>query len=208
MFISFEGIDGCGKSTQVSILEQQLRSAGKEVLVLREPGATPLSEAIRGVLLNAAFHIEATAELLLFCASRRQLVETVIRPALEQGRVVICDRYADSSVAYQGYGRGIPLEQVRAANSLATGGLMPDLSFFLDISVAESLERAGKRSETALDRMERSGHDFFERVREGYSIIASEEPSRFIRIEGNQSIEVIASRIAESINKYDTVGEV
>lgn len=199
MFISFEGIDGCGKSTQVQLLEGVLRVKGYNVLVLREPGATPLSEAVRQVLLNSTFDIEATAELLLFCASRRQLVEHVIKPEIAQSTIVICDRYADSSTAYQGYGRGIPIETVHSANAIATGGLMPDITFYLDISVSESLARAGSRSESALDRMERAGTEFFERVRTGYQNI-SETESRFCVIDGTQTVQEIHGQIISAVD--------
>jgi len=198
MFISFEGIDGCGKSTQVTMLEGYLQQIGKSVLVLREPGATPLSEAVRSVLLTSTFDIEPTAELLLFCASRRQLVESVIKPQLQNGTVVICDRYADSSTAYQGYGRGISIDTVNSANAIATGGFMPDITFFLDISVTESLARAGSRSETALDRMERAGTEFFERVRKGYQHI-SETESRFCVIDGTQTVQEIHKQIISAV---------
>ncbi len=197
MFISFEGIDGCGKSTQVSLLERALVEAGHSVRVLREPGATPLSEAVRSVLLNSAFDIDSMSELLLFCAARRQLVETVIRPALDNGTIVICDRYADSSTAYQGYGRGLALDDVASANRLATGGLMPHCTFFLDISVTESLQRSAKRSGTSPDRMERSGDAFFERVRSGYQSIANSEDQRFLVLDGTQSIEFLHQSILD-----------
>ena len=197
MFISFEGIDGCGKSTQVRLLEEHFKAKGREVLVLREPGATPLSEAVRNVLLHTNVDIDPTAELLLFCASRRQLVQAVIRPALARNAVVICDRYLDSSTAYQGYGRGLPLSDVQEANRLATDSLLPELTFFLDISVDLSFERAALRSSDAPDRMERSGRDFFERVRQGYITLSEIEASRFKRIDGSRSIESIHDELRD-----------
>ncbi len=200
MFISFEGIDGCGKSTQVRLIEAELRKQGREVLVLREPGATPLSEAVRNVLLNASFDIDPMSELLLFCASRRQLVQSVIRPALSRGAVVICDRYLDSSTAYQGYGRHLPLTDVAEANRLATDGLVPDLTFYLDISVDLSFQRAATRSAEAPDRMERSGAEFFERVRKGYTTIHQEQPQRVRMLDGSLRVEEIHRRIVEMLS--------
>lgn len=201
MFISFEGIDGCGKSTQVRMLEQVMRAAGREVMVVREPGATPLSEAVRNVLLSADFAIDPMAELLLFCASRRQLVETVIRPALERGAIVICDRYADSSTAYQGYGRGLNVHDVSDANRLATEGLMPTVTFFLDITVEESYMRAAQRGDVAPDRMERSGSEFFERVRAGYQAMASRWSDRIVCIPGSLAVEDIHAHIMSEIHR-------
>ncbi len=195
MFISFEGIDGCGKSTQVRLLEQYLQGQGHEVVVLREPGATPLSESIRTVLLDTKVDIDPMAELLLFCASRRQLVQQVIRPALERSAVVICDRYLDSSTAYQGYGRGLVLEDVAQANALATGGLLPAITFFLDISVELSYMRAAHRQGSHQDRMEQSGREFFSRVRIGYQNISAQDPSRVYTIDGSLSIEDIRDQI-------------
>lgn len=194
MFISFEGIDGSGKSTQIELLTSWFQGQGKTVSVLREPGATPLSEAVRSVLLTSTFDIEPMAELLLFCASRRQLVENVIRPSLEQGTIVLCDRYADSSVAYQGYGRGLPLGDVHTANTLATGNLFPDITFFIDIPVDESLRRARTRNSTSYDRMERAGVEFFERVRRGYNTIAEQE-SRFYVLDGTLSVQELHHQI-------------
>ena len=199
MFISFEGIDGCGKSTQVKLLEKALRERNYDVLVLREPGATPLSEAVRNVLLSSNFEIDPTAELLLFCASRKQLTNYVILPALEKHTVVLCDRYADSSVAYQGYGRGISLDDVHAANLLATGGLKPVLTFFPDITVEESYIRAQRRKNFNPDRMERSGHEFFERVRNGYLEMSAIESERFRRLDGQRSIEELHCIIVEEV---------
>ncbi|MBL7998950.1 MAG: dTMP kinase [Candidatus Kapabacteria bacterium] len=201
MFISFEGIDGSGKSTQVDVVAEWLHSMGREVLVVREPGATPLSEAVRGILLDAPYSIDPTAELLLFCASRRQLVETVIRPSLAAGTIVLCDRYADSSTAYQGFGRGIPLELVEQANMLATGGLQPDRTFYIDISIEESQRRAQRRGEQRLDRMESAGAEFYDRVRTGYHAIAIHN-ERFVRLDGTEPIQGIFEKIKDTIRQY------
>ncbi len=200
MFISFEGIDGCGKSTQVRLLEDSMKAQGKSVLVLREPGATPLSEAVRNVLLHSNVDIDPLAELLLFCASRRQLVESVIRPALAAGHVVICDRYLDSSTAYQGYGRGLKLSDVEQANRLATDSLLPDITFFLDISVELSFERAARRSATAPDRMERSGKEFFDRVRSGYLHLCESSEGRVRRLDGGNSIDALHTEIRQLLS--------
>lgn len=191
MFITFEGIDGSGKTTQITLLESWLRGKGMGVVSLREPGGTALSESVRGVLLSAKHDIVSRAELLLFEAARAQLVETVIRPAINRGEVVICDRFADSSTAYQGFGRGLPVEEVQQCNNIATGGLLPTITFFLDVSVEISLARASGRQTSAPDRMEKSGLEFFERVRNGYLALANAEPERFVIVPAEQLAEEI-----------------
>lgn len=191
MFITFEGIDGSGKTTQITLLESWLRGKGMGVVSLREPGGTALSESVRGVLLSAKHDIVSRAELLLFEAARAQLVETVIRPAINRGEVVICDRFADSSTAYQGFGRGLPVEEVQQCNNIATGGLLPTITFFLDVSVEISLARASGRQTSAPDRMEKSGLEFFERVRNGYLALANAEPERFVIVPAEQPAEEI-----------------
>jgi dTMP kinase len=147
--ITFEGIDGCGKSTQLHLLAQRLQGLGFPVRCFREPGGTELSERIRALLLDAAYEIVAEAELLLFAAARAQLVRVQLQPALRRGEIVLCDRFADSTTAYQGYGRGLPLELVQACNRLATDGLQPDVTVLLELPVALALQRSGRG-----DRME------------------------------------------------------
>lgn len=196
MFISFEGIDGSGKSTQLMMLREWLESHGHRVVTVREPGATLLSESIREILLSNRQSITPTAELLLFSAARTQLVETVIRPALEKGEVVLCDRYVDSTTAYQGYGRRLDLREVTLCNSLATQGVMPSVTFFIDVPYDEAqLRMQFHPAAGEPDRMERSGREFFDRVRDGYHAIARNEPDRFVIINGVQERSDIHTEI-------------
>jgi len=185
MFISFEGIDGSGKSTQLMLLRDWLEGKGLSVLTIREPGATLLSEAIREILLSTKQTITPTAELLLFSAARTQLVEKVIEPSLEQGTFILCDRFVDSTTAYQGYGRMLNLEHVQACNRIATRGVMPSVTFFIDVAFDQAQQRMQFHPGLGEpDRMERSGREFFERVRDGYLAIADHEPNRFVVIDG------------------------
>ncbi|MEI6210891.1 MAG: dTMP kinase [bacterium] len=180
MFITFEGPEGSGKSTQIRLLDEQLRARGMPTLLTREPGGTPTGEAIRRLLQHEASDAEMAhrTEVLLFCASRSQIVEQVIRPALGQGTWVLCDRFTDSTLAYQGYGRGFALDELRALNRFATGGLVPDLTLLLDIPVDESFRRIAARA-SAIDRIERAEQVFHERLRAGYLELAAAEPLRF-----------------------------
>jgi dTMP kinase len=193
MFISFEGIDGCGKSTQVRLLDERLRAEGRTTALIREPGNTPISEDIRAIVLNNK-HAAMTSrtELLLYSAARAQVVETAIRPALEQGSVVICDRFADSTWAYQGFGRELALADIERCTAVATQGLQPNVTFFLDVSLHEAQSRCAHKQ---LDRMESAGAEFFERVIAGYRFIAEREPSRFLRIDATRSVEAIHEEI-------------
>ena len=160
--IVFEGAEGAGKTTQIKLIAERLASAGVSVVAVREPGGTPVGDAIRGILLDSEHHINPAAEALLFMASRAELIAREIQPALARGDVVLLDRFFLSTYAYQVVGRGLPEDEVRAANRLATGGLVPDLTLLLDIPPAEGLERADARGKR--DRMERSGDDFHDRV--------------------------------------------
>ncbi|MEI8242022.1 MAG: dTMP kinase [bacterium] len=180
MFITFEGPEGSGKTTQIRALAEQLNACGLLTQLTREPGGTPTGEAIRRLLQHDSSDAEMAhrTEVLLFCASRAQIVEQVIRPALEQGTWILCDRFIDSTLAYQGYGRGFALEELRALNRFATGGLVPDLTLLLDIPVAESFRRIAARP-AEKDRMERAEQAFHERLREGYLELAQSEPQRF-----------------------------
>ncbi len=201
MLITFEGLDFCGKSTQVKRLDDHLRAAGRDVRVLREPGGTPLGEVIRGLLLDHTHAAMTDAgELLLFSASRAQLVQDVVRPALQAGTVVILDRYYDSTTAYQGYGRGIALDVIHAVNRFATGGLAPDLTFFLDIPEVE-IERRMQQVRRTGDRMESSGRQFYERVRAGYRALAAAE-ARFRVLDGMQAIDVLERAIWEEVKRH------
>ena len=194
MFITFEGVDFSGKTTQAQMLVDRL-SRKHPVCFLREPGGTPISERIREILLDRK-NLELTdeAELLLFSASRAQLVTRVIRPALLRGETVICDRYYDSTTVYQGYGRGLDLDAVRTINTLATNGLAPDLTIVVDIPVGE-IERRKHASGKKFDRMESSGREFFDRVRNGYLALCANEPQRVIRVDGLRPVEAIHADI-------------
>ena len=199
MFISFEGIDFSGKSTQIELLKDYLVEHNKKVEILREPGGTEISEKIRDILLDSENHeMFAEAELLLFSASRAQLVREKIRPYLQKGIYVISDRFHDSSTAYQGYGRGVPLDILNNVHDLAIGETVPELTFFIDIPVGIANERRKKKLKRKLDRMELSNIEFFNRVRSGYLEIARKE-ERFKVIEGTQTIETIQNQIISEL---------
>jgi dTMP kinase len=195
MFISFEGIDFCGKSTQIDLLKDYLVEKKKKVEIVREPGGTDISEKIRLMLLdynNGNMFMET--ELFLFSASRSQLVREKIRPYLEKGIYVISDRYHDSSTAYQGYGRGLPVEEIKKVHQISIGDTIPDITFYIDIPVGVANERKKKKSKGKLDRIELADMEFYNRVREGYLEIARNE-KRFKVIDGAQTIEVIHNQI-------------
>lgn len=201
MFISFEGIDCSGKTTQAKLLMEKLQSQGHNVLFLREPGGTIISEKIRDILLDKKnLKMTQITELLLFSASRAQLVNEVIKPALQQKKIVISDRYVDSTTVYQGYGRGLTLGAVKTINRVATTDVMPKKTFFIDITIQEMLNRR-KTGKADIDRMEMSGEDFFHRVREGYHTLAKEDPERFVVINGKQSVETIHEEIWKVIEE-------
>ncbi len=195
MLITFEGIDGAGKTTHIELLAEWLQSAGHRVRILREPGSTRLSEAVRRVLLDAQQQIDPVAELLLFCAARRQLVQEVIRPALACGEIVICDRYADSTVAYQGYGRGLNLQMVERVLAYTIEDVVPQITFVLDVDVATALARRGERSLDSTDRMEGASRQFFERVRAGYRALAQQHRHRVHLLDAAEPIEQLQQHI-------------
>ncbi|MCH7573697.1 MAG: dTMP kinase [Candidatus Marinimicrobia bacterium] len=193
MLISLEGIDGSGKSTQADRLLNHLRAAGHTVTRVREPGSTGLSEAIRGMLLeHTDLNLSDRAEAMLFSAARAQLVDEVILPALSRSEVIICDRFSDSTIAYQGYGRELPLEQISNTQELVTRGLVPSVSILFDLSVADSLAR---RAESDDDRMEAAGAAFLERVRNGYLALAAKDAQRWLVVDATGSIEHISGEI-------------
>ncbi len=206
MFITFEGLDCSGKSTQAQLLSERLANEAlpgergvRPVRFLREPGGTAISERLREVLLDhRTLGLHERAELLLFEASRAQLVQQVIRPALARGEIVICDRYADSTTAYQGYGRGLDLAAVEQINRFATGGLQPDRTLFIDITVEEIARRKAQRGDPA-DRMESAGTGFYERVRNGYLDIARREPHRFVVVDGMPPIPAVEDAVWRSV---------
>lgn len=198
LFITFEGIDGCGKTTQIELLKNSLEKQGENVLLTREPGAKGLGEKLREILLNYEGDVSSNCESFLFLADRAQHIDTIIKPAIDKGVIVICDRHTDSTVAYQGYGRGLDLKQIHYLNNIATNGIKPDLTFILDIDVETSLERIGK----ARDRMESAGIEFFDRVRKGYIEISRQEPERAKLINGKDSIENIHSQIIKHISEF------
>lgn len=199
MFITFEGIDFCGKSTQVELLKNFLVKKGREVIVIREPGGTEISERIRDILLDRKnSEMKMETEFLLFSSSRSQLVREVILPALKKDIIVISDRFHDSSTAYQGYGRGLDVEKIKQINSFAIADVLPDVTFLIDISVEESLKRKSLKSHSELDRIEISSDNFYQKVRQGYLKIAEDE-NRFVVIDGSLKIEEIHNIIIDKI---------
>lgn len=193
LFLTFEGCEGCGKSTQLKRLAKDLRDRGLEVVTTREPGGTPVGEKVRGVLLDpASGTIAPRAELLLYEASRAQLVAEVIAPALEAGAVVLCDRFADSSVAYQGYARGLDLGEIERLNRIATGGLFPMRTLVFDIDPVVGLARA---TGEGADRLEAEEIAFHHAVRDGFLTIARQEPGRVRVIDASGSRPAVAERV-------------
>lgn len=188
LFVTIEGVEGAGKSTLLEALAARARAAGREVAACREPGGTALGERLRAALLGAGEAPEARAELLIFAAARAQLVGEVVRPALARGALVLCDRFADSTLAYQRHGRGLPPAVVEAANAAATDGLAPRLTLLLDLDPALGLRRAGR----AGDYIEREAIGFHERVRAGYLALAAAEPARWRVLDASRAPEALA----------------
>lgn len=196
IFISFEGIDQSGKSTQAKKLVDYLRERGHEVVLTYEPGSTELGQKIRSLVLGrtSASKIDATAEMFLFSADRVQHVNELIRPSLDAGKVVISDRYVDSTLAYQGYGRGLDLNDLRMIQNVATGGLKPDITIWIDVD----LQTARKRGwGTGVDRIEKEDEAFFQRVRQGFATECESEPDRIFRVDGSRPI----SDVFEDVKK-------
>lgn len=206
LFITFEGIEGCGKSTQVERLAKRLAKAGRDVVTLREPGGTPIGEAIREVVKHppGTEPISPDTELLLMNASRAQLVQQAIRPALAGGAVVLCDRFYDSSLAYQGYGRGLDLAKVQQAIDLAVGETKPNLTLLLDIPLDVSLDRVANRQSQlgeASDQFDQSGDTFFQRVLDGFHTLAKAEPERYRIINANQPPYCVSKEIWNAMSE-------
>jgi dTMP kinase len=197
MFISFEGTEGSGKSVHVAWLREWLAGRGKVVIATREPGGTPVGERVRSVILDSDLTPYPETSLLLFEAARSQLVREVIYPALESGATVISDRFADSTLAYQGYGDGLPLEQIRVLNNMATGGLTPDLTVLLDLDPAEGLRR--RRGSSEWNTMDGRDLEFHCRVRDGFLALAAVEPSRWLVIDASRSLAEIRQTIVERL---------
>ena len=197
LFITFEGADGCGKTTQIRLLDEYLRTKGKTTLLTREPGAKGLGVKLREILLNYEGEVSPNCESFLFLADRAQHVDCIITPALKEGKIVLCDRHTDSTAAYQGYGRGINLEEIKKLNEIAVSGLKPDLTIVFDIDIETSLSRVGNEK----DRMEAAGIDFFNRVRNGYLEIAKQEPDRVKIINASDTIDNIHKKVVELVEK-------
>ena len=202
-FISFEGIEGCGKSTQVKLLAEALRAEGYEVVVTREPGGTSIGQALRRILLEpSAPPLAPGAEVLLMLADRAQHVQDVIAPGLRANKIVISDRFVDSTTAYQGYGRGIDLDLLARLNTFACGGYIPQLTLLLDVPVAEGLRRAQqRRGRTVADHFEAESVAFHERVRAGFLEVARAEPQRVCVIDTNRLVGVVQQEILAVVQK-------
>ena len=197
-FITFEGIDGSGKTTQINLLKAKLSQQGISTLILREPGGTKLSEKIREILLDREnINLSPSAESLLFVAARTQLMAEKIKPSLEQNQFVICDRYADSTVAYQGYGRGLNVKYLEELNKFATDSIQPDITIILDIDPKKA---AIRMASDVPDRLESTGINFFLRVREGYYEIARQNPQRCVIIDGSQSESEVFKLVLKEVN--------
>ena len=208
MFITFEGIEGAGKSTAIEFLVEYLQAHGYDPVTTREPGGSALGRRLRSLLLDVrTTGLCSRAELFLFLADRAQHVSEVINPALEAGQVVLCDRFTDSTLAYQGYGRGLDIEYLRGLNQAATGGLQPELTLLLDLPVRCGLERAGERNRAAgiviaEGRFDSESLDFHERVRRGYRALAEEEPERFAIIDASQPPEDVVLQCRSAIEAH------
>ncbi len=208
LFITFEGIEGCGKTTQINLLKRYLTLQGYDIVLTREPGGTAIGRKLKGILLSPENHqITPGAELLLYAADRSQHMEEIIRPALEEGKIILCDRFTDATIAYQGYARGIELKLIERLNRLATGGLKPNLTILLDCPVEVGLGRLSQRESSRWrgtsfkDRLEREGIDFHQRVRKGYLKIAEREPRRLKVVDAGREIEIVQAEIKGLVSR-------
>lgn len=202
LFITIEGGEGVGKSTQTRLLADRLRAAGAIVLETREPGGTPVGDRIRALLLDPSATMAPRTELFLYEASRAELVGSVIAPALGRGAIVVCDRFVDSTTAYQAYGRGLDLEAVRALNLSATGGVRPDVTVLLALELDEAMRRA---THGGADRMEGESQQFHRRVIEGFEALAASEPGRFVRVDAVGNPAEVAERVWESLAVHPAI---
>jgi len=201
LFISFEGGEGSGKSVQAKLLADMLSRREHDIVLTREPGGTPAGERIREIVLHAQeIPLTPEAQVLLYSTARAQNVREVIRPALDEGKIVIADRFFDSTMAYQGYGHGVQLEQIRAVTELACGPLVPDRTFLLDIPVEKGLARSGWQARSRWDRFEVLDTAFHERVREGYRRLAAAEPKRWVVIDADRDEESIAADVRRELH--------
>ena len=191
LFITFEGADGCGKTTQMKLLAEYLEKQGITYLLTREPGGKGLGEKVREILLNYDGEVSDRCESFLFLADRAQNIDIIVTPAVEEGKIVLCDRHIDSTVAYQGYGRGLDINRINMLNDIATNGKKPDLTFVFDIDVETSMKRVGQEK----DRMESAGREFHNRVRNGYLELAKKEPQRIKVIDATKSIDEIHKEV-------------
>lgn len=198
LFITFEGPDGCGKTTQMKLLAEYFEKQGKEVVLTREPGGKGLGEKIREILLNYDGEVSDRCESFLFLADRAQNIDIIVNPAIKQGKIVLCDRHIDSTVAYQGYGRGLDIDRINKLNNLATNGKKPDLTLVFDVDVETSMKRVGKEK----DRMESAGIEFHNRVRTGYLKLAAQEPNRIKVLDATKSIEEIHKDVINILKNY------
>lgn len=207
VFITIEGIDGSGKTTQVQKLHERFLAVGKPSMMTREPGGTPVGDAIRSLLLKPEMDMNSYTEMFLYAASRAEHVRQVIVPALENGISVICDRYVDASIAYQGYGlqpEGMTPELVRMVNEPAVAGCLPDLTIIIDVEVSVAEQRIGQRKallQQNKDRIERRGAAFYERVRQGLKALYEQEPERYLWVDGNRSSEELTERIWQAVTQ-------
>jgi dTMP kinase len=200
LFVSFEGIEGCGKTTQMRLLRDWLAAQGYDVLATREPGGTRIGDQVRDILLEPAHtEMDSHAEILLFSAARAQIVSEMIRPHLDRGGLVLCDRFADSTLAYQGYGLGLDLDVLRVITRFATRGLIPDVTFYLELPVEEGLRRKAAGSQAEWNRMERKQVEYHQRVHAGYRCLAHAEPQRWVCIDAMEDISTIQLVIRQEV---------
>lgn len=202
LFVTFEGGEGCGKTTVIKALVEELKKEGIEPLVTREPGGSNIAEQIRNVILDKSnTAMDPKTEALLYTASRRQYLSEIVLPALKDGKLVISDRYLDSSLAYQGYARGIGIDEVYSINMFATDGMMPDITFFLDLEPEEGLKRIALHRSNEVNRLDLEKSSFHQKVHEGYQILLKKYPNRIIRIDASQTVEEEVKQIKEIILK-------